>query len=83
MPTDYGDLGRQSVSPINQATRAQRVRITKVSGTDYQFVIPDITSQTSFAGEGPAGMSVGDVVFAIPTVQGDWFIIDPTRITLT
>jgi hypothetical protein len=81
--SDFGNLGRPPVTPFNQAIRAQRVRITAVDDTDYRFIIEDFDPTKAFGpAPGSPGMEVGDIVYAIPVVQGGWFLIDPTRIVL-
>jgi hypothetical protein len=82
--SDLSNFGRPPVTPFNQAIRCQRVKITSVDDTDYRFIVEDFDPTKAFGpAPGPAGMAVGDIVYAIPVVQGGWILIDPTRIVLS
>jgi len=67
--------------PISPASRIHRARIRQVLDPSvYRFVIPGFDGGRTIFGPaiGTPGLVAGASAFAVPTIDGEWFLLDPT-----
>lgn len=78
------DLARTSrkAVPLTSAARPQVAEIIReVDTNQYLFYLPTWDAKVNAFGPalGSPGLVTGDEVLAVPTADGDWYLVDPTK----
>lgn len=72
--------------PMTTAARPQKAEVIReVADNQYLFYLPTWDACIMAFGPAPGtpGLKEGDEVLAVPTVDGDWYLIDPTNVGQT